>query len=180
MAIEGPASDGSDFLTFRAGRHHDTPDVDAYVDLASDLREVVEGEVRFDEYAQILYATDGSIYRARPAGVVIPHHAADVQAAVRTAADHGVPVLPRGAGSSLAGQTVGPGCVVLDLTKYMNEIVAIDADAQQATVMPGVVQDDLDAALAEYGLKFAPDPASSNRATIGGGIGNNSTGAHSV
>ena len=180
MAIEGPVDDGSDFLTFREARNHDTPDVEAYVDLAADLRDVVDGEVRFDEYAQVLYATDGSIYRARPAGVVIPRHPEDVAAAVRTAADHEVPVLPRGAGSSLAGQTVGPGCVVLDLSKYMDAIVSIDPEAKQATVQPGVVQDDLDAALAEHGLKFAPDPASSNRATIGGGIGNNSTGAHSV
>jgi len=85
-----------------------------------------------------------------------------------------------GAGSSLAGQAVGPGCVVVDTSKYMDSIVDVDLGSQRATVQPGVVQDDLDAHLADHGLKFAPDPASSNRATIGGGIGNNSTGAHSV
>jgi len=156
------------------------PAVPEYRALAADLREQVRGEVLFDEYAQVLYATDGSIYQARPAGVVAPRDADDVRATVVVASDHGVPVLPRGAGSSLAGQAVGPGCVVLDFTRHMDGILDVDPGARLATVQPGVVQDHLDAALAEYGLKFAPDPASSNRATIGGGIGNNSTGAHSV
>ena len=152
----------------------------AHATLAADLYAAVNGDVRFDEYAQVLYATDGSIYGGRPAGVVIPENEDDVAAAVEVAADHGAPVLPRGAGSSLAGQTVGPGCVVLDCSKHLNDIRDIDAEAKRAVVQPGVVQDDLDAALAQHGLKFAPDPASSNRATLGGGIGNNSTGAHSV
>ncbi|QSW99396.1 FAD-binding and (Fe-S)-binding domain-containing protein [Haloterrigena alkaliphila] len=153
---------------------------DAAGDLAADLRDACDGDVRFDEYTRVLYATDGSIYGAQPAGVVFPRDADDVSAAVRVAAEHGAPVLPRGAGSSLAGQAVGPGCVVLDLSRHMDEIRAIDPDERTATVQPGVVQDDLDDALEPHGLRFAPDPASSNRATIGGGIGNNSTGAHSV
>ncbi|RQH00068.1 FAD-binding and (Fe-S)-binding domain-containing protein [Natrarchaeobius oligotrophus] len=144
------------------------------------LEEACRGEVRFDEYARVLYATDGSIYGAQPAGVVVPRDEDDVRAAVAVAADHDAPVLPRGAGSSLAGQAVGPGCVVLDLSRHVDEILEVDPDAKTAVVQPGVVQDDLDAALEPHGLKFAPDPASSNRATIGGGIGNNSTGAHSV
>ncbi|WP_148414593.1 FAD-binding and (Fe-S)-binding domain-containing protein [Haloferax sp. KTX1] len=158
----------------------DRPDVAAYSALASELRGRVDGDVKFDEYAQVLYATDGSIYQARPAGVVVPKDADDVRAAVETATSHGVPVLPRGTGSSLGGQTVGRGCVVIDFTKYMDDIVDIDPEARRATVQPGCVQDHLDAALADHGLKFAPDPASSNRSTVGGGIGNNSTGAHSV
>ena len=158
----------------------DRSDVAEYRHLADALRRVVKGEVAFDEYAQVLYATDGSIYQARPAGVVCPRDTADVQAAVRVAADHDVPVIPRGAGSSLAGQSVGPGCVVLDCSRHMDDVVEIDPEARRATVQPGVVQDHLDAALEPHGLKFAPDPASSNRATVGGGIGNNSTGAHSV
>jgi len=158
----------------------DHPDDPEFADLATDLRDAVDGGVRFDEYAQVLYATDGSIYQARPAGVVFPRHIEDVQAAVRVATAHDVPVLPRGAGSSLAGQAVGPGCVVLDCSRHMDDIVDVDPDARLATVQPGVVQDDLDAALSPHGLKFAPDPASSGRATVGGGIGNNSTGAHSV
>ncbi|WP_290819365.1 FAD-binding and (Fe-S)-binding domain-containing protein [Halovivax sp.] len=148
--------------------------------LARDLAQTCRGDVRFDEYCRVLYATDGSIYGAEPAGVVFPRDVSDVRAAVRVAADHDVPILPRGAGSSLAGQAVGPGCVVLDLSRHVDEILEIDPDERRARVQPGVVQDDLDDALAPHGLKFAPDPASSNRATIGGGIGNNSTGAHSV
>ncbi|MGB9955236.1 FAD-binding and (Fe-S)-binding domain-containing protein [Haloferax prahovense] len=158
----------------------DRPDAAEYSALATELRSRVDGEVKFDEYAQVLYATDGSIYQARPAGVVLPKDVDDVRAAVETATSHGVPVLPRGTGSSLGGQTVGRGCVVIDFTKYMDDIVGIDPSAKRATVQPGCVQDHLDAALADHGLKFAPDPASSNRSTVGGGIGNNSTGAHSV
>jgi len=151
-----------------------------YAGLAADLRANVDGAVRFDEYARVLYATDGSVYGAQPAGAVEPEDAADVQAAVAVAADHGVPIVARGAGSSLAGQAVGPGCVVLDLSTHMDEIIDVRPDDKRAVVQPGVVQDHLDDRLAADGLKFAPDPASSNRATIGGGIGNNSTGAHSV
>ncbi|RKS81850.1 FAD/FMN-containing dehydrogenase [Haloarcula quadrata] len=156
------------------------PDVDAYRDLAEALRARVTGGVEFDEYARILYATDGSIYRAEPTGVVYPTDIDDVRAAVEVATSHGVPILPRGTGSSLAGQTVGPGCVVLDMSRHMDDILDIRPDEQTAHIQPGVVQDDLDDTLANYGLKFAPDPASSNRASVGGGIGNNSTGAHSV
>jgi FAD/FMN-containing dehydrogenase/Fe-S oxidoreductase len=159
---------------------YDRPEPAAYESLARDLRERVAGGVEFDAYARVLYATDGSIYRADPAGVVYPRDAADVRAAVEVAADHGVPVMPRGAGSSLAGQAVGPGCVVLDCSRHMNDVLEVRPDERRAVVQPGVVQDDLDDELAGHGLKFAPDPASSNRATVGGGIGNNSTGAHSV
>ncbi|MEY7848097.1 FAD-binding and (Fe-S)-binding domain-containing protein [Natrarchaeobius sp. A-rgal3] len=176
MAVEGGDTIGTD----RPGRDQDGASGDVGTRLAADLSSTCRGDVRFDEYTRVLYATDGSIYGAQPAGVVFPVDVDDVRAAVRVAADHGAPVLPRGAGSSLAGQTVGPGCVVLDLSRHMNDVREIDADAKRAVVQPGVVQDDLDAALAPDGLKFAPDPASSNRATIGGGIGNNSTGAHSV
>ncbi|USZ69866.1 FAD-binding protein (plasmid) [Halorussus salilacus] len=179
--MSSPADSGSsDLDAHRDSLGLDAPDDPDRADLAADLRTEVCGEVRFDEYTQILYATDGSIYEARPAGVVFPTDADDVRAAMEVAADHDAPVLPRGAGSSLAGQSVGPGCVVLDFSRHMDAILDVDPDAMRATVQPGVVQDDLDARLAEYGLKFAPDPASSNRATIGGGIGNNSTGAHSV
>ncbi|QDX39469.1 FAD-binding and (Fe-S)-binding domain-containing protein [Salarchaeum sp. JOR-1] len=172
--------DSSGLTTSVDALGHDHPDVAEYAALASDLRDRVEGAVMFDEYAQILYATDGSIYQARPAGAVCPRDVADVQGAVEVAADHDVPILPRGTGSSLGGQTVGPGCVVLDLSRHMDDILDVSPGEKRATVQPGVVQDHLDDALAEHGLKFAPDPASSNRATIGGGIGNNSTGAHSV
>lgn len=163
-----------------ANPRYEQANVADYRDLAADLRETISGDVRFDEYAQVLYATDGSIYQARPAGVVYPRNIADVRAAVNTAVTHEIPVLPRGAGSSLAGQAVGPGCVVLDMSKYMDGILDVNPKRKRATVQPGVVQDDLDDHLSRWNLKFAPDPASSNRATIGGSIGNNSTGAHSV
>jgi FAD/FMN-containing dehydrogenase/Fe-S oxidoreductase len=158
----------------------DRPDVEEHVGLARDLRSRLRGSVEFDEYARLLYATDGSVYRAEPAGVVYPRDAEDVQAAVEVAADHDVPIMPRGSGSSLAGQGVGPGCVIMDVSRHMDDIVEARPEEKRVRIQPGIVQDDLDDALAEHGLKFAPDPASSNRATVGGGIGNNSTGAHSV
>ena len=176
MAVDDPSE--GDVSAKALG--HERPDVSEYRSLATDLRRRVDGDVDFDEYTQVLYATDGSIYGARPAGVVTPESVEDVRATLEVADDHGIPVLPRGAGSSLAGQTVGPGCVVLDITAYMDEIIDVDPENRRATVQPGVVQDRLDDRLAEHGLKFAPDPASSGRATVGGGIGNNSTGAHSV
>ncbi len=179
MATNEPNA-SSRWDTSAASLGYDRPDVAEYEALASDLRDRVAGEVQFDEYAQVLYATDGSIYRARPAGVVCPRDADDVVAVHEVAAKHDVPVLPRGTGSSLAGQSVGPGCVVIDTTRHMDDIVDVDPGAREATVQPGVVQDHLDDRLAEDGLKFAPDPASSGRATVVGGIGNNSTGAHSV
>ena len=180
MAVEDRFYDPDGLETSSASLGHDRPDVEAYAALAADLRERVDGDVMFDEYAQILYATDGSIYQARPAGVVCPTDVDDVRATVEVATEYEVPLLPRGTGSSLAGQAVGPGCVVLDFTRYMDDIVDVSPDEHRATVQPGVVQDHLDAKLDDHGLKFAPDPASSNRATVVGGIGNNSTGAHSV
>jgi FAD/FMN-containing dehydrogenase/Fe-S oxidoreductase len=178
--MSSPPADAPTFESYRDSLDLDAPDDPEHAQLAADLRAACDGEVRFDEYTQVLYATDGSIYGARPAGVVFPTDADDVQAAMAVAADHDAPVLPRGAGSSLAGQAVGPGCVVFDLSRHMDAIVDVEPDARRATVQPGVVQDHLDAHLAAWDLKFAPDPASSNRATVGGGIGNNSTGAHSV
>jgi len=180
MAVEDTFYDPDGLDTSSASLGHERPDVEAYAALAAALREHVAGDVQFDEYAQILYATDGSIYQARPAGVVCPTDIDDVRATVQVATEYEVPLLPRGTGSSLAGQAVGPGCVVLDFTRYMDDIVDVSPDEKRATVQPGVVQDHLDAELDVHGLKFAPDPASSNRATVVGGIGNNSTGAHSV
>ena len=180
MAVEKPSGDLSNFEAYSDARGHDHPDAAEYAELAGDLRAVVEGEVKFDEYAQVLYATDGSIYRAKPAGVILPRDKVDVRNAVKIANEHEVPIMARGAGSSLGGQAVGPGCIILDMTTYMDEICDIDPEEKRARVQPGVVQDHFDEFAKEYGLKFAPDPASSNRATIGGGIGNNSTGAHSV
>ncbi|MEB8338871.1 FAD-binding and (Fe-S)-binding domain-containing protein [Streptomyces endophyticus] len=148
-------------------------------DLEAALRRDLEGEVAFDDYTRHLFSRDASMYAIEPQGVVFPRHADDVRAAVAAAAAHGVPLVPRGAGTSLAGQTVGPG-LVLDLSRHMHRIVELDADARTALVEPGVVQDQLNRAAAPHGLMFGPDTSTSNRATIGGMAGNNSAGSGSI
>jgi FAD/FMN-containing dehydrogenase/Fe-S oxidoreductase len=149
------------------------------MNLAEQLRRDLVGEVRFDDYTRQLYARDASMYSITPLGVVFPRDADDVAATVAAARDHHVPVVPRGAGTSLAGQTVGPG-VVLDLSRHMSRIIDLDPAARTARVEPGVVQDQLNRAAARHGLMFGPDTSTSNRATIGGMIGNNSAGSGSV
>ena len=148
-------------------------------DLATALRRALRGEVRFDAYSRHLFSRDASMYAIEPLGVVFPRDADDVMAAVSTAAEFGVPVLPRGAGTSLAGQTVGRA-VVMDLSRHMTRIIAIDPEARQARVQSGVVQEQLNRAAAAHGLVFGPDTSTANRATIGGMIGNNSAGSHSL
>ncbi len=148
-------------------------------ELAEALRRVVGGEVRFDSYTRHLFSRDASMYAIEPVGVVFPRDAADVAAVVTTAAQFGVPVLPRGAGTSLAGQTVGHA-IVMDLSRHMNKIVEIDPERSLARVQPGVVQEQLNLASAPHGLVFGPDTSTRNRATLGGMIGNNSAGSQSV
>lgn len=144
-----------------------------------ELRAALEGEVAFDDYTRHLFSRDASMYTLMPLGVVFPRHTADVAAAVRIAARHGIPVTARGAGTSLAGQTTSEG-LVLDLSRHMHRIVEVDAAGRRAVVQPGVVQDDLNRAAAPHGLMFGPDTSTSNRATIGGMIGNNSAGSGSL
>ncbi len=148
-------------------------------ELVYELERVVEGEVRFDKYTRVLYSTDASIYQIEPIGVVLPRHADDVIATVEVAYRHGVPVLPRGGGSSLAGQAVGHA-IHIDMSKYMNRILEVNREEGWVRVQPGVVLDQLNRHLAAHGLQFGPDPASSDRATMGGILSNNSTGAHSI
>ncbi len=143
------------------------------------LAAVVAGEVRFDGYTRHLYSRDASMYAIEPVGVVFPRDADDVAAVVSVAAGCAVPVLPRGAGTSLAGQAVG-AAVVLDFSRHMDRILGIDPQAMTARVQPGVVQQHLNVAAAAHGLMFGPDTSTANRATIGGMIGNNSAGSHSV
>jgi len=143
------------------------------------LRRNVRGEVRFDNAARALYATDGSNYRQVPIGVVLPRDADDVLAAISTCREFGAPLLCRGAGTSLAGQCCNVA-VVLDFTKYMGKILEIDPDRRIARVQPGVILDHLRNEAEKYHLTFAPDPATHERCTLGGMIGNNSCGAHSV
>jgi FAD/FMN-containing dehydrogenase/Fe-S oxidoreductase len=147
--------------------------------LEAALRRAVEGEVRFDAAARTVYSTDASNYRRVPVGVVIPRHEDDVVQAVAIAREHRVPLLARGGGTALAGQTTTTG-LILDFSKYMNSIRRIDAEGRVAVVQPGVVQAQLNAAADRYGLFFAPDPTTKDRCTIGGMIGNNSCGAHSA
>ncbi len=139
----------------------------------------IEGEVRLDALARTLYSTDASIYEIAPAGVVLPRSVDDVSHTIRTARERGVPVLPRGGGTSLAGQTVGEG-LQIDFSRHMNRILEVDAEARWARVQPGVVLDELNAAVAPHGLQFGPDVSTSSRANLGGMIGNNSCGSHSI
>ena len=136
-------------------------------DFERDLKKCVRGDILCDDMTLGIYATDASIYQIKPVAVVIPKDDADVCAAVRTAAEYKVSILPRGAGTSLNGQCVG-SAMVIDFTKYMNRIVELNVEDRWVTVQPGVVLDELNDELAEHGLVFAPDPATSNRATIGG------------
>jgi FAD/FMN-containing dehydrogenase/Fe-S oxidoreductase len=147
--------------------------------LAEGLRRQVQGEVRFDSSSRALYATDGSNYRQVPIGVVIPRDVDDVLATISQCREFGAPLLCRGGGTSLAGQCCNVA-VVLDFSKYMGKILEIDPEHRIARVQPGVVLDQLRNAAEKHHLTFAPDPASHDRCTIGGMIGNNSCGVHSV
>src|SRR5215470_17269896 len=147
--------------------------------LASALARNLRGEVRFDAGTRALYATDGSSYRQVPIGVVLPRDNEDVIATVALAREYGAPVLCRGGGTSLAGQCCNVA-VVLDFSKYMAEIIEIDPARRIARVQPGVILDHLRGAAEKHHLTFAPDPATHDRCTLGGMIGNNSCGVHSV
>ena len=155
--------------------HHE-PDA---AGLAEALRSALRGEVRFDDGSRALYATDGSNYRQVPIGVVLPHDADDVLAAISVCREFGAPLLCRGGGTSLAGQCCNVA-VVLDFSRYMSRILEIDPDRRIARVQPGVVLDNLRNAAEKHHLTFGPDPASHDRCTLGGMIGNNSCGVHSV
>ncbi len=163
--------------------HHDdtrtaVPRVDAEA-LAAELRRRTQAEVRFDDGSRALYATDGSNYRQVPIGVVVPRSVEDVIATVATAHEFHAPVLPRGCGTSLAGQCCNVA-VVIDFTKYLNNVVRIDPDRKLGTVHPGCVLDDLRGAAKQHGLTFGPDPATHTHCALGGMLGNNSCGIHSL
>jgi FAD/FMN-containing dehydrogenase/Fe-S oxidoreductase len=147
--------------------------------LLQHLRKHVAGEVRFDSTSRKIYSTDASIYRIQPLGVVIPSSPEDLLAAVQIALETHTPIVPRGGGTSLSGQSIGPGLIV-DCSKYLNSIGPIDVAGQKVRVQPGVVLDHLNSALAIHGLQFGPEVATSNRATLGGMLGNNSAGARSI
>ncbi|MEQ1473499.1 MAG: FAD-binding oxidoreductase, partial [Candidatus Acidiferrum sp.] len=148
-------------------------------DLERELQHAVKGEVRFDPGSRALYATDGSNYRQIPIGLVVPRDDEDVVAALAVCRKYDAPVLARGAGTSLAGQSCNVA-VVFDFTKYMNKILEMNPEAGFARVQPGVVLDTLRNQAELHKLTFSPDPATHNRCTIGGMIGNNSCGTHSL
>nr|WSX51248.1 FAD-binding oxidoreductase [Streptomyces sp. NBC_00974] len=148
-------------------------------ELERTLRANLRGEVDFGAAARALTTMDASNYRRVPVGVVAPFDAADVAAALAVCAEAGVPVVPRGGGTSIAGQATGTG-VVLDLTRHMDSLVSLDPAARTAVVQPGLVLDRLRDAARPHGLTFGPDPSTHSRCTLGGMIGNNACGAHSV
>ncbi len=147
--------------------------------IVEELSKQVAGEVRFDPFSRILYSTDASIYQMEPVGVVVPKRLEDVLAVMDVARRYKVPVLPRGGGTSLSGQTVNHA-IVLDFSKYMNRVVEVNPEERWARVQPGIVLDTLNLHLRPHGLHFTSDPTTANRACIGGAIGNNSCGAHSI
>jgi FAD/FMN-containing dehydrogenase/Fe-S oxidoreductase len=147
--------------------------------LEQELKKSVSGEVRFDPYSRAMYSTDASIYQIEPIGVVLPRNKEDVIATVELAHKYGIPILPRGGGTSLAGQTVGRA-IVVDMSKYMNNVLEVNTEEQWARVQPGIVLEQLNHQIRNTGLFFTPDPATANRSNVGGAIGNNSCGSHSI
>ena len=176
-----PSSEISDLVrTIRPPRMPSPPSPSRQaLDLEDALRPHLSGTLHTDEMTRALYATDASMYAMSPVAVLVPETRADVQAAVQVASEKGIPLLPRGGGSSLAGQGVNEA-LVIDFTNHLNRILDIDPDAQTARVEAGVTLDELNRAAAEHGLMVGPDPASANRATLGGMLANNSTGTHSI
>ncbi|GAB2670904.1 FAD-binding and (Fe-S)-binding domain-containing protein [Saccharopolyspora gloriosae] len=162
-----------------AAHHRPTANLPEPAEIAAALRGVLDGRARFDPGTRALYSTDASNYRQVPLGVVFPRHADDVAATMAVAREHGVPITGRGAGTSIAGNACGPG-LVLDFSRHFNRILDVDPERRLATVEPGVVLDALQAAAKPHGLAFGPDPSTHSRCTLGGMIGNNSCGTHSV
>ena len=147
--------------------------------LAARLRREIDGEVLFDAASRGRYSTDASIYQIEPIGVVVPRSPQAARTAIAIAAAEGVPVLPRGAGSSQCGQAVG-AALVIDHTKHLHELVGLDIENRTALVQPGMVLDDLNAKLRAHGLWFPVDVSTSAQATLGGMAGNNSCGSRSI
>jgi FAD/FMN-containing dehydrogenase/Fe-S oxidoreductase len=148
-------------------------------DFAAELRKRFAGDIRLDRGSRVLYSTDASIYQIEPLAVVVPRTQDDLQAVVELAAKHALPIVPRGAGTSLAGQAIGEG-VIVDCSRWLDRLVELDPEAHTARVEPGLVLSNLNREAARHGLQYGPDPASAERATMGGVVANNATGAHSI
>src|SRR5256885_60248 len=147
--------------------------------LEARLKRALKGEVLFDRFSRGRYSTDASIYQIEPLGVAVPKDREDVAAALAIAREEGVPVLPRGGGTSQCGQTVARA-LVLDCSKFMDRVVALDPEARRVTVQPGVVLERLNASLRRHKLFYPVDVSTGDRATIGGMTANNSCGARSI
>lgn len=147
--------------------------------IARDLQSIIRGDVRFSRHDRMLYSTDASIYQVEPIGIVVPRTREDTSAVIEYARDHGLAVLPRGGGTSLAGQAVSHA-IIVDCSQYQRRILEVDPEGRTCRVEAGVVLDQLNRAVAQHGLMFGPDVATASHATIGGMIGNNSAGAHSI
>src|SRR5687768_15273239 len=173
MTIRSEQDRAQNFLVQQQGAFFDARS------LAASLHHSISGEVRFDSGSRALYSTDASNYRQVPIGVVIPDSAQDIIEAATICRAYDAPIVMRGAGTSLAGQACNVA-VVLDTSKYLDHILHVDAVKKIAHVEPGVICDSLCREVARHGLTFGPDPSTRNRCTLGGMIGNNSCGAHSL
>jgi FAD/FMN-containing dehydrogenase/Fe-S oxidoreductase len=148
-------------------------------EIVAKLKSSITGEVKTDPITRVLYSTDASIHKIKPMGVVFPRNVDELISIVKLSKEYNIPLVPRGSGSSLAGQAVGSG-LIIDCSRYINRLVDINREERTAVVEPGLILDDLNREAKKYNLRFGPDPASSERATLGGSIGNNATGAHSI
>ncbi len=151
----------------------------ALPDFLSELKKHIQGELRTDEFNRALYSTDASLYQIMPYGVLIPKNTDDVQIAIELASKYTIPLLPRTGGTSLAGQAINEA-LIIDAVPHLNKIIEINPEEKFARVQPGVILEHLNRQLRPYGLKYGPDPASANRAAMGGVIANNATGSHSI
>ena len=143
------------------------------------LKQEVQGDILFDDFSRGRYSTDASIYQLMPVGIVIPASEDDVQIALQIAVEEGVPLLPRGSGTSQNGQAIGEA-LLIDSTKYLNQVIKFDKAARTVCVQPGIVLDQLNQYLKPHGLFYPVDVSTANRATLGGMTGNNSCGARSI
>ena len=148
-------------------------------DKLEELSQELYGELKLDDLHKSIYATDASVYRMRPLAVAFPKYKEDIKRLIRFAKTHKTSLVPRTAGTSLAGQCVGQG-IIVDVSKYFTEIIDIDVNNQTVTVQPGVVRDQLNNYLKPFGLFFGPNTSTSNRCMIGGMVGNNSSGTTSI
>ena len=140
---------------------------------------ILDGEMHVSSLMRNAYSTDASVYRETPLAVAIPRTDGDIQRLIKFAGDHQLCLVPRGAGTSLAGQVVGNG-IIVDISRHFNRILEVNASQQWVRVQPGVIRDELNLALKPFGLMFGPETSTSNRATLGGMLGNNSCGSNSI